>query len=324
MKVGRISRIVQLLTTLQSGQGYSANELAELLGVSRRTLFRDLAELAAIGVPYHFDAKCGGYRIDPAFFLPPIDLTLPEALSLLLLVHRAGPELPLPFKNSALVAGLKVENNLPAGLRQYCNTALRYVTVRTGPQAPMDLLDQVFGRLQEAIHKRRKVRLVYHSLFDGEGRIELVLSPYHLMFHRRAWYVIGHSSRHDSVRTFKLNRIQKLEVLDKCFLDGEAFDLNDYLGRAWAMIPEGHIHEVRLRFEPKVATNVSEVQWHSTQQVHWQSDGSVILEFRVDGLGEIAWWILGYGDQVEVLAPEALRQRVAETAARMVARYRSK
>jgi len=47
-------------------------------------------------------------------------------------------------------------------------------------------------------------------------------------------------------------------------------------------------------------------------------DGSVTMEFRVDGLGEIGWWVLGYGDQVELLAPKALRKRIADTAKNMV------
>lgn len=108
MKLSRISRIVQLLTALQSGQSYSAEALAEQVGISRRTVFRDLQELGAIGVPYYFDVQTGGYRIDLEYFLAPVDLNLQEALSLLLLVHEGRNHLALPFKNSALLAGLKL------------------------------------------------------------------------------------------------------------------------------------------------------------------------------------------------------------------------
>ncbi|MHC4528728.1 MAG: WYL domain-containing protein, partial [Planctomycetota bacterium] len=141
---------------------------------------------------------------------------------------------------------------------------------------------------------------------------------YHLLYNRRAWYVLGHSSLHKSTRTFKLNRIKELKILDKCFVDEGSFDLADYLGRAWSMIPEGRLYDVKLRFLPMVAENVAEVQWHSTQQLTRHSDGSASVEFRVDGLREITWWILGYGDQVQVLAPRALRQKVIETAKNMI------
>ncbi len=308
---------MQILTTLQAGKSYAVGDLSKMFGTSRRTIFRDLNELQAIGVPYRYDAKAGGYAIDPEFFLPPVDLNLQEALSLLLLAHEASKQIQLPFKRSALLAALKIENNLPVKIRQYCNSALRNISAKAAAQAPMDLLDQTFAQLQKAILNRRRVSVRYHSLFDGKI-IELELCPYHLLYNCRAWYVLGFSDLHKSVRTFKLSRIRDLTMTDKCFLGGDKFDLADYLGRAWSMIPEGRIYDVKLRFLPKVAENVTEVQWHSTQKAARNPDGSAIIEFRVDGLGEITWWILGYGDQVQVLAPKILRTRVAEIARNMI------
>jgi predicted DNA-binding transcriptional regulator YafY len=117
---------------------------------------------------------------------------------------------------------------------------------------------------------------------------------------------------HNSVRTFNLGRIEKIETLNKCFTDGKDFNITDYLGKAWCLIPEGKLYDVELLFSPMVAKNVSEVQWHTTQQAQWHEDGSVTLSFRVDGLGEISWWILSYGDQVKVISPVALRNKVIE------------
>jgi proteasome accessory factor B len=311
---------MQILTTLQAGKSYAVSDLSKMFGTSRRTIFRDLKELQAIGVPYRYDAKTGGYTIEPEFFLPPVDLSLQEALSLLILAHKARDQIQLPFKNSALLAALKIENNLPAKIRQYCNTALQNISTRAGAQAPVTHpagLDKTFAQLQQAIVKKRKVNIRYHSLFEGRI-IDVELCPYHLLYNKRAWYVLGRSSLHKSVRTFKLNRIRELTTTQRCFVDRENFDVYDYLGRAWSMIPEGRIHNIKLRFLPKVANNVAEVQWHSTQKVVRNSDGSATIEFRVDGIGEITWWILGYGDQVQVLAPKALRKKVLEVAKNMV------
>lgn len=317
MRQGKITRIVQILTTLQSGKGFAANDLAELFCTSRRTIFRDLKELQAIGVPYRYDAKTARYTMDPEFFLPPIDLNLQEALSLLLLVHKTANQFQVPFKNSVLLAGLKIENNLPAGVRQYCNNALRSISAKLAAQAPTDLLDNSFSKLHIAIAKKQMVEMQYHSLFEGQ-LINLVLHPYHLLYNNRAWYVLGFSEPHKAVRTFKLNRIKQLQPLDKLFVDGETFDLYEHLGRAWSMIPEGRIYNIKLRFLPKVAHNVAEVQWHSSQQVRLCEDGSAIVEFRIDGLNEISWWLLGYGDQVQIMAPNALRKKIVETAKNIV------
>jgi predicted DNA-binding transcriptional regulator YafY len=67
-----------------------------------------------------------------------------------------------------------------------------------------------------------------------------------------------------------------------------------------------------LRFCPEIAAEVAEVQWHKTQTASFEDDGSAVLKFRVDGLNEITWWVLGYGNQVEVLVPKTLRQRIAQ------------
>jgi len=317
MKPSRISRLIEILTTLQAGKSYAVSDLSTLFGTSRRTIFRDLKELRAIGVPCHYDTQTGRYMIEPEFFLPPLDLNLQEALSLLLLAHEASKQIQLPFRKAALLAALKIENNLPTKIRHYCNSTIQNISTKCAAQAPTHLLDSIFAPLQQAILKKRKAYISYNSLFDGQ-MIDVELSPYHLFYNCRAWYVVGHSSLHKSVRTFKLNRIKELNISEKCFVEDESFVLDNYLGRAWSMIPEGQLYNIKLRFLPKVATNVAEVRWHSTQKVTHNSDGSAIVDFRVDGLGEITWWILGYGDQVQVLTPEALRDRVLNVAKKMI------
>jgi len=310
---------MQILTALQAGKSYAVSDLSKMFGTSRRTIFRDLKELQAIGVPCRYDAKNSGYSIEPKFFLPPVNLSLQEALSLLLLLHKVRGQIQFPYKNSALLAALKIENNLPAKIRQYCNTALRNISIRVGPQALFLYsagLDKTFALLLQAIVKKRKVNVHYHSLFEGTI-IDVELSPYHLLYNNRAWYVLGRSSLHKSVRSFKLNRIRELKTTERCFVGGDNFDVYEYLGKAWSMIPEGQLYNIKLKFLPELAHDVAEVQWHSTQQVTFKDDGSAIIEFRVDGLNEIIWWILSYGDKVQVLAPRILQQRIIKIAQRM-------
>lgn len=313
MKHSRVSRIVNILTTLQSGQKYSPADLEKILGVSKRTVFRDLRELQSIGVPYKYNAKDGGYSIDPKFFLPPVDFTLTEALSLLTLVHKVRNHLPMPFRNSALLAGLKVENNLPADVRSYCQTSLQKVTIAQSQHSITGSLDSNYLVIQRAIRNKTVLSLLYYSPYDKDT-LNLRLHPYHLLYKNRAWYVIGLSSVHKSIRTFNLSRIKTLKPLDEHFTGGDNFDVFEYLGRAWALIPEGRLYHIKLRFSPLVAHNISEIQWHSTQSAQWNDDGSVTLSFRIDGLEEISWWILGYGDQVQVLEPASLRKKVLDRA----------
>jgi proteasome accessory factor B len=317
MKTRKISRIIQILTVLQSGKSYSADDLARMFDTTRRTIFRDLKELRGIGLPYHYDAKTKCYYVEPEFFLPPTEFNLQEALSLFLLVHTAGKHIQLPFRNSAQLAVMKIANNLPAEIKKSCNIALENISAKAHSHAPLGPLSKIFAELQHAITNKNRLQMSYHSLFEG-GAIDVEVCPYHIHYNRRAWYLIGFSELHGEIRTFKLNRIRRLRTLKTRFVQSGGFDMDEYLGRAWSMIPEGRIYNVRLRFLPKVANNVAEVHWHSTQQITWNSDDSVTLEFRIDGLGEIMWWVLGYGDQVQVLAPKLLRNRVVQAARNII------
>ena len=76
-----------------------------------------------------------------------------------------------------------------------------------------------------------------------------------------------------------------------------------------------------VRFSRLVAQNVAEVNWHKTQRLDWRDDGTLDFQVTVAGLNEISWWILGYGDQAEVLQPPELRRMVAERTRRMAAMY---
>jgi proteasome accessory factor B len=134
--------------------------------------------------------------------------------------------------------------------------------------------------------------------------------------------VIGRSSIHRETRTFHVGRIRQLEPLEESFRVPRGFSIERYLRNAWHLIPEpGPDQEVRIRFQPLVAQNVAEVNWHKTQRIDFNVDGTLDFYATVSGLREISWWILGYGDQAEVLQPKALREMVAQRARKLMQRY---
>jgi predicted DNA-binding transcriptional regulator YafY len=312
VKADKVNRIIRLLIILQSGQRYTSDDLAKMQETSRRTLFRDLNDLKKIGVPCHYNKRDCCYIIDQGFFLSPPDLSTQEALGLLLLV-KAINNINLPFKDSILQAALKIGSNLPDETRRYCNTALQHIFFKANSQTNQNLLDKTFGQLLSAIMKQHIVNVHYYLPCEVKT-IVTELSPYYLIYNNRCWYVLGKSSYHKGIHIFKFAHIKKLNILDKCFINDEGFDIREYLDRAWLITPEGSLYNIKIRFAPEVVHNVIGIQWHSTQTVTFENDGSAIVEFRVNGLSEIIWWILGYGDQIEVLAPRILRQRIAKIA----------
>jgi proteasome accessory factor B len=160
-----------------------------------------------------------------------------------------------------------------------------------------------------------------YDSFAERKVLSLAVRPLKLVFLSRAWYLIAYAAHFRGIRTFKISRIKKLRVTKTFFDVPRDIDVNRYFGDAWSMIPEGTLHDVHLHFDPLVAGNVAEVCWHRNQRVERNKDGSIEFYVRVDGLREITWWILGYGDQVEVVSPAALRRRVGKVATTVAARH---
>ena len=317
MKNSRTGRIMQLLTALQSRRGYAISELTEILGKSRRTVYRDLKELEGAGLPCRFDTRQHCYTLDLQSPLPTLALSKNEAFSLLLLLREASHNIRFPFAYPAQLLSLKIENCLRREVRQFCNASFRFISISPAPKTKMGLLDKIFMQVLEATQVQRTLN-IHYRLPTEQNTITTNLNPYYLVYSECTWHAIGESSFHKAVHTLELNNITQLTPLDRYFVEDEKFDLREYFGYAWSLLREGQIYEVKLRFCPGIASDVAEVQWHETQTASFEDDGSVVLKFRVDGLNEITWWILSYGDQVEVLAPKALRQRIAQIASRIV------
>lgn len=321
MNVSRICRLLRLISHLQAGRGYNAEALAVHLEVSRRTVFRDIEILRQAGIPLAYDEQRQCYGIPGSCLLPATNFTPEEALALIVLCHNLRDYSQLPFFGPAAAAALKLHSSLPARLREELRTTTDTIRIRLAPSNPLGGQSTVYDQLLTAISQRRSVRIHYRSLAENDSIITR-LSPYRLLFSRRSWYVIGRSSVHRATRTFNLGRIRQLTPTEETYQIPRGFSLERHLRNAWHLIPErGPDHQVVVRFSPRVAQNVAEVAWHKTQRLQLNPDGTLDFHVTVSGLSEISWWILGYGDQAEVLQPPQLRRILAAHAAHLVERY---
>jgi predicted DNA-binding transcriptional regulator YafY len=317
----RLSRLLRLLTLLRARVAERPRALATILGVSVRTLYRDLNALELAGVPYRFDADDGGYRIDGDFFLPPVQLTLGEAMALSVLAEQLARRGQVPFLEDAWRAATKVRSQLPAPIREQVADGDGHVRVEAARVSPQSGCEPHFETLRRAIATKRKVRCTY----DGgrHGKAPFLFRPYALFFGQRAWYVIGHSEAACGERSLKLNRLHKVEPTDRPYMIPDDWTLEHSLGHAWRMIRGERRYHVRIRFDRECGRNVADTLWHPTQRISWltDGDGGCLFECDVDGLDEILWWVLGYGPRAQVLAPADLIERVRDAAKQMCGLY---
>src|SRR5207237_231153 len=138
----------------------------------------------------------------------------------------------------------------------------------------------------------------------------LALHPIRLCLVKQAWYLIARPEGADHPVTYRVARFRSLKKLDLRSDVPEEFDLRAYFGDAWAVFRGERSHEVEVRFAPEASAVVTETTWHHTQRCQRNADGSVTLSFRVNGLEEIVWWVLGWSGVVEVIRPNELRTLV--------------
>ena len=318
MNVSRIYRLLKLITLLQSRRHADVQSLCAEMGVSRRTLFRDLKMLELAGVPYRFEHNKQAYAISDSFFLPPLHFNLQEAMALLLVTRKIISRQVHPAYQPAVDAALKIESQLPDAILKHCGEWLDGVSIRWPRTSSADVVSGLFQTVQRALTERARIRAKYDSVYDG-GEITVLLDPLRLIFMSRGWYLIARSLTHDQTRTFKMDRMIEIVLTGEHFEPDPDFSEDEYFGAAWCMIPEGKLYSIKLRFSAEVAASVEEVRWHESQSTIRLDDGRLIFEVEVDGLREITPWVLGYGDQVEVLTPPELREKIREKAVRMVA-----
>jgi proteasome accessory factor B len=315
----RIHRLLRILTLIQGSGGWTARKLAEEFGTTTRTIYRDMKILDAAGIPYFHDVQTQGYSINRTFFLPPVSLSFEEALALVALAHQVGGKEQIPFTRQAGRAIEKVRGQLPSPVREQLERVIGHVSLKLAAATASESAQDVYDRVRQAIATGTQLRCAYQSLSrpaegDSGGAGEFYLKPYELLFNQRAWYVVGHHSRHNQVRCMRLSRFTQITPTERKYKIPRDFSLEKHLGNAWRMIRGETTYDVELRFDPEFADTIADTHWHATQQVEWQEDDSIIFRCRVDGLDEIVWWVLSMGPHCRVIAPVELRRRVRDLA----------
>ena len=311
MVTERLRRLLTILKLIQTGRA-TPDSLARKCGLSRRTIFRDIEAIRTNGIPLVFNEEQRRYYLAQDFFLKSTHFTPAEALALITLAFEIGDQSKFPFFAAARNASLKLVSVLPQELKEYVAKIGDSVQYLVEPRNRLDEHETQFDLLLKASFRHLAAAITYQSPVEPD-EMQLTLYPYVIFFSCRSWYVVGHSSLHDETRTFNVGRIRKIVLTGELFAVPGNFQLDEYLGNAWHLIPEsGADSQVILRFSPKVAQNVSEVAWHKTQKIVPLENGGIEFHVTVSGVNEIAWWVLGYGKEVEVVSPPSLRQIIRQ------------
>ena len=219
----RADRLFQLVQLIRGRRLSTARFLADRLEVSERTVYRDVADLAAQGVPIEGEAGVG-YRMRSGFDLPPLMFSREEAQALVASVRVAGTRLDDALAGHADTALSKILGVLPAASR----VAAESMAVLAPPAAVDVATRRRLRALREATEQRRKVRLAYLDL-KGARTSERIVRPLGCVYWGEVWTLAAWCEWRVDFRNFRVDRIDALEVLDERFRDEPGKTLADLL-----------------------------------------------------------------------------------------------
>jgi predicted DNA-binding transcriptional regulator YafY len=218
----RADRLFQLVQLVRGRRLATGEWLAARLEVSLRTVYRDIADLQAQGVP--IDGEAGvGYRMRAGFDLPPLMFTTDEAKALVACVRLAQPRLDDALARSADDALSKVLAVLPVTARAAAESLALYAP-------PVGVIDAATRERLEALRgateAKRKVRLRYRDLKDTPS--ERTVRPLGSFFWSAVWTLAAWCETRQDFRNFRVDRIERLQVLDEGFRDEAGKTLADF------------------------------------------------------------------------------------------------
>jgi len=313
------TRLLQLLSLLQSRRSWTGPELAHRLQVGVRTVRRDVDRLRRLGYPVEAaPGVAGGYRLGAGAELPPLLLDDEEAVAVAIALRTAAGGSVAGIEETALRALGKLELLLPGRLRRRVR-ALQSFTVSlvgTAAAVPAELLAQLAAACRDS------ERLQFDYRRHDATRSRRTVEPHRLVHLGRRWYLVAYDVERDDWRTFRVDRIGSRISTDRRFTPRQppARDLGAYVAASVSaardryqaqVILHGPIASLRKRVPPS---------YGSLEPI---DDQTCLLRTGSDWLGGLAVYVAMIGVDFEVLDPPEFVDEVRRLAERFTRAHSS-
>lgn len=322
--MSKLERLYHLHNILsQRRTPISRQALMEELECSQATLYRLIGDLRDhLGAPIEQDPDSRGFFYQHhsgirAFELPGIWLSPEELQALMSAKEILGSVQPGLMEEELDSLQSRIEKLLD---EKGIDAKSQSSRIRIIHQASRLVSGDRFRPVLSALITRRQVSIQYRSRTSDE-RTERNVSPQRLTSYRHNWYLDGWCHLRQGLRSFALERIDRVEILDELARDIANDELGPHFTSAYGIFSGPAEHQAVLAFSSGMSRWVADELWHSKQEGRWLDDGRYELKLPYGHSQELVMDILRYGPDVEVLAPPSLRQAVCEKAAATLAQY---
>ncbi|MGY1718317.1 helix-turn-helix transcriptional regulator [Blastococcus sp. SYSU DS0552] len=307
------ARLLRLLSLLQMPRDWPGAELAQRLGVSTRTIRRDVDRLRELGYSVHATAGSPGYRLGAGTGVPPLLLDDDEAVAVAVGLGTAAVSGVAGIEETSVRALVKLEQVLPPPLRHRVS-ALRAATVPlASPAGEVD--PAALTAIATAVRDRESLRFDYRSRNGAEGR--RTAEPHRLVSSGRRWYLVAWDTSRSDWRTFRVDRMRLRTPNGPRFAPREppGGDLTRYVSEQISI----HPYRYRGRFTVHAPADVVATRMPPTvAAVEPAADDRCVLNAGANSLDELSVWVAQLGVPFEVHEPPELIEHVRALGARLL------
>lgn len=315
----RADRLLSIMLMLQNGGKKNTRYLAEQLEVSERTIIRDMESLSSAGIPVYAErGSHGGWVLEESYRTNLTGMTPDELISLLVSSH--SPLIgDLGIGKQFDAAYQKLLASSPRSIRQDAEIIREKIHIDGAGWHAYRESHPYLTVLQEAVWLDRVLRIHY---MKGEERVERIVLPLGLVAKRSTWYVVAESQ--GELRTYRVSRIVDAVMTDEMFHRPADFDLAQYweesLARFMQNLPQ-YPAQVQMtvslikRFERERYVKIIHCD---TQNPH---EGWITADLEFNTLESASAFLLSCGAEIEVLAPQELREHVSSAATAIARLY---
>ena len=314
----------RLLHALESSRhGATITALSDDLGVTTRTIRRDLAALQEAGFPLFDERDDDGrsrWRLEGQVLKGlETGFTLRELCALYLSRNLLEAVAGTPFQRDLTLAFGRLEKLLSPRMRQFLDRLPAVLSAKLGPRARAgDPAADVVGRLLEATLHYRVGTMRYHSVSSG-GVKDYTIHPYRLAFAQGGLYLLAYVPAYKAVRTFAVDRIFSVSLEKETFTPTQPIG-EDVFANSLG-VNTGPAAKVEIEFASRVAPYVRARVWHASQQLRESGEGGVVLSMNVCHDWALRSWILSWGPFARVVAPRGLAKDVESDLKAATGRY---
>ena len=323
----RTERFYTIDRLLRSHQGTTLRGMMEEMEVSRATVRRDLEYMRdrlAAPILWDNETRCYRYESDAAgedrYALPGLWFNASEVHALLTMEHLLSSLQPGLLEPHIEPLRSRIRRLLDTGDPPAEEVTRR---IRVLHMAARQADSEVFGVISHALLRRQRLELEHLNRRTGEVTRRTV-SPQRLAHYRDNWYLDSWCHLRKGLRSFAVDAIQAAESVEQPKAkDVTELELEKVLGTGYGIFAGEHTKEAVLRFSAEAARWVAREKWHSRQEGEFNEDGSYTLTIPYADETELVMDIMRHGADVEVLAPDTLRQAVHRRLSDAAAQYRT-